>query len=152
MCSERNSTLDNHQRPAFTGWNRCWSFAGTRANILGSATAFARYEPLPLRPRLRNSQMRSQRPARNVTATKGRWGCRSRHQLTRIDIKKLSLQDLYPRARQGNGTPTEDDGGAVQPCRSRSRHEPGKIIAAGPLPPTPRPARNVTAIKDDRGR
>jgi hypothetical protein len=44
-------------------------------------------------------------PARNGTPTKGRWGCRSRHQLKRIGRREnLSLQDLYPPSPRRNGT------------------------------------------------
>jgi hypothetical protein len=43
----------------------------------------------------------------NVTATEDDGGI----ELTRSKIEKFSLQDLYPRRRERNGTPTKDEGG-----------------------------------------
>ena len=61
--------------------------------------------------------------------------------LTTSAIEKLSLQVLYP---PWEGTPTEDDGGIGYDIGNR------KIIAAGPIPPSPR-RRNGTPTEDDGG-
>jgi hypothetical protein len=51
--------------------------------------------------------------------------------------KKLSLQDLYPRARRArNGTPTEDDGGGSMVMITWPAMSAPENIAEGPIPPT----------------